>query len=202
MPANEATRSRDPRRPAGRSGTSSPFSSPTSRRRCSASRPRAPRLPRPRRRVRRLAAAPDRGPDCQWIADCGPVRLRRGCRPWVRRCTKDPRSPGLDQPLTARNQADRDLVSLVFSGLAKLGPGDAVVPDLASASWTVQKNGARYVVASGRTPGGRTDVPVTAADVVFTTRSSSSRTPTTRVPGSLMERDLRDGRERSQSHST
>src|SRR5664279_1182793 len=34
-------------------------------------------------------------------------------------------------PLTARTQVDRDLVALVYSGLAKLGPDGTVVPDLA-----------------------------------------------------------------------
>src|SRR5437879_3827786 len=34
-------------------------------------------------------------------------------------------------PLTARSQADRDLVALVFSGLVRNGPDGTIVPDLA-----------------------------------------------------------------------
>jgi peptide/nickel transport system substrate-binding protein len=75
--------------------------------------------------------------------------------------------PSSINPLTARNQADRDLVALVFSGLATLGQGNAVVPDLAS-SWTVQKNGARYVVRIRPDARWQDGIPVTAADVVFT----------------------------------
>ncbi|HEY4752871.1 MAG TPA: hypothetical protein VIH37_06260, partial [Candidatus Limnocylindrales bacterium] len=37
-------------------------------------------------------------------------------------------------PVTARTRADRELVGLIFSGLVKLGPGNTIVPDLAS-SW-------------------------------------------------------------------
>ncbi len=75
--------------------------------------------------------------------------------------------PSSINPVTARTQADRDLVALVFSGLAKLGPAGRVVPDLA-ASWTVQKNGGRYTVKIRPDARWQDGVPVTSADVVFT----------------------------------
>ena len=43
-------------------------------------------------------------------------------------------------PLTARTQADRDLVALIFSGLVRNGPGGTLVPDLAR-SWSVDPTG-------------------------------------------------------------
>ena len=74
--------------------------------------------------------------------------------------------PSSINPLTARTQADRDLVALVFSGLVKLGPDATIVPDLAE-RWTVEEKGARYTfVRSGATwQDGRR---VTANDVAFT----------------------------------
>ena len=46
-------------------------------------------------------------------------------------------------PLTARTQADRDLVALVFSGLVKNGPSGTLLPDLAE-TWTVDDTGATW----------------------------------------------------------
>ena len=43
-------------------------------------------------------------------------------------------------PFSARTQADRDLVSLVFSGLVRNGPSGTLVPDLAE-RWTVDPSG-------------------------------------------------------------
>ena len=43
-------------------------------------------------------------------------------------------------PLTARSQADRDLVALIFSGLVRNGPGGTLVPDLAD-TWSVDDDG-------------------------------------------------------------
>ena len=44
-------------------------------------------------------------------------------------------------PLTARSQADRDLVALVFSGLVRNGPDGTIVPDMAK-RWSVDSTGA------------------------------------------------------------
>ena len=70
-------------------------------------------------------------------------------------------------PLVAQTAADRDLVSLVFSGLTRAMPDGAVAPDLAE-SWTVDPDGLGYTftIRPGLTwHDGR---PLTADDVVFT----------------------------------
>ena len=50
--------------------------------------------------------------------------------------------PSSIDPLTARSQADRDLVSLLFRGLTEAGPDGTVVPDLAT--WTSSPDGHTY----------------------------------------------------------
>jgi peptide/nickel transport system substrate-binding protein len=70
-------------------------------------------------------------------------------------------------PLTARTQADRDLVALIFSGLVRNGPSGTIVPDLAK-SWSVDAAGKVWTVVlrdDARWHDGET---VTAADVVYT----------------------------------
>ena len=93
--------------------------------------------------------------------------------------------PSSISPLTARTQADRDLVALVFSGLVALGTGRDVVPDLADA-WTVDSSGATWTFnlrADARWQDGE---PVTSADVVFTIGAPQDRP--TRRPGQLVAR--------------
>ena len=46
-------------------------------------------------------------------------------------------------PISARTTADREIVSLVFSGLVRLGREGSLLPDLA-ADWKVEEDGARY----------------------------------------------------------
>ena len=46
-------------------------------------------------------------------------------------------------PLTARTQADRDLVALLFSGLVRNGADGTLVPDLA-AQWSVDEEGTTW----------------------------------------------------------
>jgi len=70
-------------------------------------------------------------------------------------------------PLTAKTQADRDLVALVFSGLVRNGPDGTIVPDLAE-RWTVDDQGrvwTFYLRPDARWHDGE---PVTADDVVYT----------------------------------
>ena len=52
-------------------------------------------------------------------------------------------------PLTARSQADRDLVALLFSGLVRNGPDGSVVPDLAS-RWLASDDGRTWTFEIGR----------------------------------------------------
>jgi peptide/nickel transport system substrate-binding protein len=73
-------------------------------------------------------------------------------------------------PFTARTQADRDLVALVFSGLVKNGPAGTVLPDLAE-SWTVDPTGATWTFRLRDGAEWHDGEPVTADDVVFTIRT-------------------------------
>jgi peptide/nickel transport system substrate-binding protein len=70
-------------------------------------------------------------------------------------------------PLTARTQADRDLVALVFSGLVRNGPNGTVVPDLAE-RWSVDDKGRVWTFKLRDDAMWHDGEPVTADDVVFT----------------------------------
>ena len=70
-------------------------------------------------------------------------------------------------PLTARTQADRDLVALVFSGLVSNGPNGTLVPDLAT-RWSVDKKGRVWTFELRDDARWHDGEPVTADDVVFT----------------------------------
>ena len=75
--------------------------------------------------------------------------------------------PSSINPLTARTQADRDLVALVFSGLVALGPDGTYRPDLA-ASWTVDAKGKTWTFTIRPDARWQDGEPVTADDVVYT----------------------------------
>jgi peptide/nickel transport system substrate-binding protein len=70
-------------------------------------------------------------------------------------------------PLTARTQADRDLVALTFSSLVKLGPDGMLIPDLAS-RWTVDETGKSWTFSLRPDAHWHDGEPLTSADVVFT----------------------------------
>jgi len=70
-------------------------------------------------------------------------------------------------PLTAVSRADRDLVALVFSGLVALGPGETLVPSLAT-DWTVDGGGRVWTFHLRPDAVWQDGEPVTATDVVFT----------------------------------
>ena len=70
-------------------------------------------------------------------------------------------------PLVARVPADRILVSLVFRGLVRPGPGDSLVPDLAE-RWAVDPSGTVWTFHLGGDARWQDGTPVTAGDVVFT----------------------------------
>jgi len=72
-------------------------------------------------------------------------------------------------PLTARTQADRDLVSLVYSGLVRNGPLGSLVPDLA-ARWSVDDSGTVWTFEIRDDAQWHDGEPVTADDVAFTVR--------------------------------
>jgi peptide/nickel transport system substrate-binding protein len=76
-------------------------------------------------------------------------------------------SPTSVSPLTARTQADRDLVALVFAGLVRNGPNGTLVPDLAE-RWSVDASGKTWTVDLRQDAHWQDGEPVTSDDVVFT----------------------------------
>ena len=70
-------------------------------------------------------------------------------------------------PFTARSQADRDLVGLVFSGLVRNGPSGTIVPDLAE-HWSVDPSGSIWTFVLRRDARWQDGEAVTAEDVAFT----------------------------------
>ncbi len=78
-------------------------------------------------------------------------------------------------PLTARTEADRALVDLVFAGLLRLGPGDSLRPDLAE-WWRVEDGGAAWVVRIADDAVWQDGEPVTSADVAFTVKALADPT--------------------------
>ncbi|HEY5486641.1 MAG TPA: ABC transporter substrate-binding protein [Candidatus Limnocylindrales bacterium] len=75
--------------------------------------------------------------------------------------------PSSITPLTARTQADRDLVALLFRGLLHAGPDGMLLPDLAR-SWSVSQDGKDYTFLLRDDAYWDDGQPVTSADVVFT----------------------------------
>ena len=72
-------------------------------------------------------------------------------------------------PLSARTQADRDLVALVYSGLLRNGPSGTLVPDLAE-RWSVDDTGVIWTFQLRDDALWHDGEPVTAEDVAFTIR--------------------------------
>ena len=76
-------------------------------------------------------------------------------------------APTSVSPLTARTQADRDLVALIFAGLVRNGPNGTLVPDLAE-RWSVDKTGKIWTVDLREDARWQDGELVTSDDVVFT----------------------------------
>ncbi|MBA3234757.1 MAG: peptide ABC transporter substrate-binding protein, partial [Chloroflexi bacterium] len=70
-------------------------------------------------------------------------------------------------PLSARTQADRDLVALVFAGLVRIGPAGTIVPDLAE-RWSVDDSGKEWTFFLRDDARWHDGEPVTVDDVLFT----------------------------------
>jgi peptide/nickel transport system substrate-binding protein len=66
------------------------------------------------------------------------------------------------------NEADRDLCSLVFSGLTRLNESGEAVPDLAE-TWGISDDGITYTFTLRQDAKWEDGTPVTSSDVVFTT---------------------------------
>ena len=94
--------------------------------------------------------------------------------------------PASINPLTARTQADRDIVALVFSGLVRRGPNGSVLPDLAS-NWTIGDKGSSYTFTLRPDAVWQDAEPVTSADVVFTVQTLQDPTYTGPAAGSWRE---------------
>ena len=84
--------------------------------------------------------------------------------------------PSSPTPISARTQADRDMVALVFRGLVRLGPGDSVLPDLAE-RWTMEEGGKSWTFVLREDARWQDGQPVTSEDVAFTVNAL-------RAPGS------------------
>src|SRR5437879_661293 len=67
-------------------------------------------------------------------------------------------------PFSARSQADRDLVALVFSGLVRNGPSGTIVPDLAE-RWSVDPSGSIWTFVLRRDARWQDGEAVTSEDV-------------------------------------
>ena len=93
-------------------------------------------------------------------------------------------------PLSARTQADRDLVALVFSGLVRNGPDGTLLPDLAD-TWTVDPTGASWTFDLRSDASWHDGEPVIAEDVAFTIRTLQD--PEYTGPGAGSWNDARVG---------
>lgn len=76
-------------------------------------------------------------------------------------------SPRFINPVLAISDADRDLSSLVYSGLLRPGENGAYLPNLAS-SYSISPDGKTYTFHIDENARWSDGTPVTAADVVFT----------------------------------
>ncbi|MGC9348623.1 MAG: peptide ABC transporter substrate-binding protein [Anaerolineae bacterium] len=74
----------------------------------------------------------------------------------------------LNPLLSFYNDADNDVVALVFSGLTRLDMHGDVVPDLAT-GWEIEETGITYTFQLNRDVLWHDGYPFTASDVVFTT---------------------------------
>lgn len=74
----------------------------------------------------------------------------------------------LNPLLSFYNDADRDVVSLVFSGLTRLSVDGEIEPDLAS-GWEISADGISYTFSLRRSVVWHDGYPFTADDVLFTT---------------------------------
>ena len=101
-------------------------------------------------------------------------------------------------PLTARSQADRDLVALIFSGLVRNGPSGKLVPDLAD-TWTVDSTGKTWTFHLRDDATWQDGTPVTAEDVVFTIHTLQDPDYMGPAAGSWSEVDVRAAGERTVS---
>ena len=75
--------------------------------------------------------------------------------------------------LSQNNDVDRDLVSLIYSGLMKHNEEGKLVPDLAK-SYEISSDGLNYTVYLKENAKWQDDIPITADDVVFTVQTAQN----------------------------
>jgi peptide/nickel transport system substrate-binding protein len=76
-------------------------------------------------------------------------------------------TPRFINPVLALSDADRDLTSLIYSGLMRKSPDGSIIPDLAE-SYSVSKDGLSYTFVLKDNIYFHNSSPVTADDVIFT----------------------------------
>lgn len=76
-------------------------------------------------------------------------------------------SPRFVNPLLAMSDADKDLVSLTYSGLMKISPKGEIIPDIAE-SYTISPDGLTYSFTIKKNAVFHDGKPITADDVLFT----------------------------------
>ena len=76
-------------------------------------------------------------------------------------------SPGFINPLLAIRDSDRDLSSLIYSGLVRISPGGEIINDLAE-RYEIRENGTAYYFKIKDSAIFHDGTPVTADDVKFT----------------------------------
>lgn len=76
-------------------------------------------------------------------------------------------SPRFINPLLSTSEADRDLVSLVYSGLTRATPEGSLIPDLA-ASWAISEDGLSYDFLIKNDAVFQDGTLVTSEDIIFT----------------------------------
>lgn len=76
-------------------------------------------------------------------------------------------------PLLAQSDADRDLVSLIYSGLLKYNPEGKLVPDLAK-SYDISSDELNYTIYLKENVKWQDGQPLTADDIIFTIRTAQN----------------------------
>lgn len=76
-------------------------------------------------------------------------------------------TPQFINPLLSLRDVERDLVSLIYSGLMRAGPDGRLIPDLAE-SFTVSEDNLVYTFRLKENPTFHDGIPVTADDIIFT----------------------------------
>lgn len=76
-------------------------------------------------------------------------------------------------PLLAKNDADRDLISLIYSGLMKHNEDGKLVPDIAR-SYEISSDGLNYTIYLKENAKWHDGNPVTAEDVAFTIQTAQN----------------------------